>query len=248
MTFSFPDPKNDPDHSNQRVVEIHRNVTTEMKMKVTYESRNFAKLANAYNFRVLYRLPSDFHSMEMRCIIVSHGILVEVLTLLKDNWIEFLTEYLQYDLNGFHEFILSDVLSTVGARTLDRSDNKVQKLREILRNKGYSDVNFPADSNYNMLSSIFTNFRGELELGRSKREIISALKESRIVSARETFSESLNLCSCEVLAAALTYVPVEEMREAVSKTFEDGKLGSGDNFSEALDDFIITTGEDLSDE
>ena len=218
VTFWFLNPDHDADHSNRRTVTIRGPLERgSMHIQATFESSNFSQLAHSDGFKVPYHTPSTYEKKSRKMNFADHEMLVHILSLLGDNWVVFLTKCLGYEMDGFHEFILTDVLSTIGARTLDKTKEKLERLRDVLVSNYNIEIEFHADiPSQNLLDSIFHIFiSGNIELGQVKKEIISVLKESEVLSKYESFPDSLGRHSLVVLAAALTYVPAEKIRGAI---------------------------------
>ena len=190
VTLWFLNPDYNADHSNRRTVTIRGpSERGSMHIQATFESSNFSQLAHSDGFKVPYHTPSTYEKKSKKMNFADHEMLVHILSLLGDNWVVFLTKCLGYEMDGFHEFILTDVLSTIGARTLDKTKEKLEKLRDVLVSNYNIEIELHADiPSQNLLDSIFNVFiSGNLELGKVKKEMISVLKESEVLSKYESF-------------------------------------------------------------
>ena len=214
-----------------------------MNLIPVYQTTNLSRLAWASPFRVLYIISSEYNQLIQKQELPDHEMLVNFLSLLGEKWNMYLSDYLGYEIDGLNQFILNDITSTIGARPLQRTRDNIKKLREVLRNRGYDDFNFQVDNDARMIGDIFRNFRGCLELGRSKREMISLMKASGVVCRTEPFSEGLNLGSREILASAMMYIPIGELKESMEKIYSDKKITAR---SELVDNFLnMTTSQNL---
>ena len=200
LTFWCPDPNNQPDHSNQRIVEIGGpRENCDMLVQMECESENFKRLMRIDIFRVPYFIESEYERKTEKCHMADQQMLAEFLEYSESNWIHFLAseKYLGYDITEFYDFILEDITATFG--DLDKTEQNLKKLRSLLQKK-YNYFNIRTKSDSELISSIFRNFTG-MELSRAKREIILILKQSRVVAEDENFSYgfpriSLHLFHC----------------------------------------------------
>ena len=250
IEFWFPNPNDDVDNCNERVFEMDiPDEKHEFTLRMKFHSRNISGLASTNTFPIPYLSSEGYAKLVTNPTLPDHGMLVEFLTILGDKWVTFLTDYLDIEIEGMHDFILCDIRAAIGCRKLCLSELAIARLSDILRNRAYDHSNFEVTRD-TLIPSIFRNFKEGLEQGRAKREIISMLEKSGVLSEEEVLSDTtdddsvkLHLNSREVLASALMYIPMDKLKKAISNMWDSPYVEAR---SERVENFLRSVeGEEL---
>ena len=238
ITFHFPSPQYPPDDTNERTVRI------EMKkerfhlfnLTIDYKSENIRNLANSRIIDVPILTKTEIEEVKETFELPDHTMLIEFLGLLKEKWTNLLSP-LDIEILELHEFIAADIEASVPAMcSLNITNDTLAHLTKEAQIRGFGDPILVGNEVPLLVHSMMRNFLRSLDLKRAKRDIISMLKASEIIPKDESISESLGDTSRENLAAALMYIPIKKLRDAMISVI-DSEMVVG--FSEKMRQFLL---------
>ena len=244
VTFHFPNPRKEVDDTNERTVQIEMSEDRMMHyfhLAINYNSKNMDDLAKPYlnDIEILTRTEMDDINETFQ--LPDHAMLVEFLELLNETWTNLLSQHLNIRISGLREFIASDIKEAIPAMChRNITHETLTHLMKEAESRDYDDYRFldhrRIDTVSLLVDSVMRYFKTDLDPKRAKREIVSMLKVSGIIPKHEDIPKSLGLISRENLAAALMYIPITKLKDAMIG-FSDTEIGV--RFSNKMRDFLV---------
>ena len=224
VVFYFPDPQLPPDATNVRNMTLNSNrECQQFPLKLEYETKNLQDFAISELLFIPYHSEDRINYFLRVRVPNSENIMMSLLQLLGENWLEFLNRYLEVDIQGLFEFLSKHIRDTFPTERLHWESQKVQRLREICIRREFV-IRPTSQHSGDIIEDIFSNFRTALEMGRAKREICSLLLDCGMISTNAGFTDNLLERNREILAATLMYIPMGTMKHAIRQAFDENFL------------------------
>ena len=240
IKFHFPNPQEEAEDTNERMVRIKKlnDHSNYFNLAVDYNSKNMENLAKPCLNEIEILTKIEIADINETFQLPDHTMLVEFLELLNENWTNLLSQHLNIQISGLREFIASDIKQEIHLTLCyeNITDDTLMKLMREIQGRGYDDYIIFGTTVPLLVDSVMRNFKTDLDLKRAKREIVSMLKASGIIPAHQDIGESLGLNNRENLAAALMYIPINELKDAMIGV-SDTEIKA--RFSEKMKDFLV---------
>ena len=156
---------------------------------------------------------SVLEKLTTRQVLPKQEMLVEFLVSLKTNWIKFMYLCLNAEVRFLKELIHKDIKESLLPRKLIWSKNIQSSLKDETDMRGLTEIS----SKEKLVSTMINIYQTSHELMIAKEDILEILENAGVLSRSPQVSRSLLPKNCEVLAAALMYLPVTQLREAMRK-------------------------------
>ena len=175
--------------------------------------------------------------------------LLKFLQLLGAKWTKFMADSLDVDLSYLRDFIHKDIIETFPSRLFRWSKHDTANKRQLsqeakIRNWSSFKKSMTRDE---IVPTLLENFRTHFELLTVKVDIIQCLEKSGVLIENDEVSEGLLPRNCEILAHALTYIPISQLKTAMSKAHSCDlfELTENDYVKKFLEDNNFPDGECL---
>ena len=238
VVFYFPDPQLPPDATNVRNMTLNSNrECQQFPLKLEYETENLTDFAISELLFIPYHSEDRINYFLHVRVPNSENIMMRLLQLLGENWLEFLDRYLELDIQGLFEFLSNDIRDTFPTERLHWVSQNVQRLREICIRREFV-IRPTSQHSGDIIEDIFSNFRTAFEMGRAKREICALLLDCGIIPSNAGFTDNLLERNRKILAAALMYIPMGTMKLAIRQAFDANFLSIDADLQQFIKDGV----------
>ena len=254
IKFTFPDLTCDTDSSNERKVKLvaGNEVNKTLNLKFLYKSPILEQRGLDGIFQITLLSREDVEDFSKRKVLPSKDMLVKFLQLLGAKWTKFLFDCLDVELRYLRDFIHKDIIETLSPRLLRWSEqntsNKRQLCEEVKQRKwSLGEISMMELSRDEIVQSLCRNFQTSFELRTAKLCIIQCLKTSDVLNENNEVFEGLLPRNCEILAHALMYLPISQLKTAMNNGRSSGlfELTESDDVKRFIEDNNFPDGECL---
>ena len=224
INFNFPNLKCDVDCTNERKVTVESKNEKLKSFGVEFEFASSLLDKRGIDGTINIPIHSEdaLKKISTRRYLPSRGMLLEFLKSLGSNWTKFLSCYLKVEMSCLKDFVDRDIRASLPPRVLNWSEIIRKQLKTETDAREFQEVLCLEE----LVQTMLRNYQTSRELFKAKAEILEILEDSEVLASDHRCSAALAPESRESLVAALLFMPIMELREAMNASFVRGKLFS----------------------
>ena len=224
IKFNFPNLKCDVDCTNERIVTVESKNEKLKSFGVEFEfaSSLLDKRGIDGTINIPIHSEDTLEKISTRRYLPSRGMLLEFLKSLGSNWTKFLSCYLMVEMSCLKDFVDRDIRASLPPRVLNWSEIIRKQLKTETDAREFQEVLCLEE----LVQTMLRNYQTSHDLFKAKAEILEILEDSEVLASDHRCSAALAPESRESLVAALLFMPIMELREAMNASFVRGKLFS----------------------